>query len=90
MTTCMDCGANWQAGAHTEGCEQCGGGALDIACLICGGRCGARWKRQVMDSRDSGVAHWMGGCKLPSDEQRRLMAERAREEAEQRQRTKSQ
>ena len=82
MTSCMDCRADWESGDHTEGCEQCGGGAMDIACLICGGRCGSRWKRMVMDSRDFNQAHWLGGCKLPADEQRSLMAKSFQEQSE--------
>jgi len=62
---CTSCGANWAEGIFTSGCQECGGGALDIACLQCGGRCGARWHRAVMDSQDEKDAHWVGECKLP-------------------------
>lgn len=61
---CRRCGANWSTGAFSADCDECGGGAMDIACLRCGGKCGERWQRAVMDSHDSGLAHWIGKCAL--------------------------
>jgi hypothetical protein len=54
----------WHAGKWTEGCVECGGGALEIDCLICRGRCGSKWERAVLDSNDFGDAHWFGICRL--------------------------
>ena len=49
---------------------------MEIACLICGGRCGAKWKKMIMDTRDSGEAHWLGGCNLPEEERKQVMKDR--------------
>ncbi len=68
--SCKSCGAHWMHGAFNEGCEQCGGGAMEIACVACGGRCGSLWKRMILDSQDSGIAHWIGGCLLSDEEKR--------------------
>jgi len=70
---CRSCGAEWTAGRFQEGCPECGGGALETACLVCRGRCGNTWKRAVLDSQDSGQAHWTGRCGLPPEEQMGLM-----------------
>lgn len=61
---CHNCGANWSQGQYSPGCPQCGGGALERACLVCKGRCGRRWQRAVLDSWDFGTAHWGGQCAL--------------------------
>lgn len=76
MVSCASCGADWSQGHFSPGCQQCGGGALETPCLICGGRCGALWQRAVADSRDDNVAHWFGCCALPEEEQRALLASR--------------
>ncbi len=70
---CTNCGADWSRGQFGEECPQCGGGALERSCLVCRGRCGATWKRAVLDSQDENEAHWIGGCGLPQDEQIELM-----------------
>lgn len=62
---CCTCGADWKAGAFGPDCPECGGGALERPCMRCGGRCGAVWRRAVMDSQDEGLAHWVGSCRLP-------------------------
>lgn len=59
---CTACGINWSAGKFTPGCEECGGGALQHACLVCSGTCGAMWSRAVLDSQDAHEAHWVGRC----------------------------
>jgi hypothetical protein len=74
MPSCTNCGADWSQGKWTEGCPQCGGFAMQTPCLLCGGRCGGIWYRSVHDSQDSNLAHWGGGCKLPMEEQKALMA----------------
>lgn len=61
---CRSCGADWRAGGQTEGCPECGGGALTRSCPLCGGACGQVWRRAVSDSTDSGIAHWAGACAL--------------------------
>jgi hypothetical protein len=78
--SCTDCGVNWLSGVHTDGCKQCGGGAMELPCPFCLGRCGSAWKRMVMDSQDSREAHWLGGCKLPADEKKLEMEKRIREQ----------
>lgn len=62
MTTCTTCNASWSEGAHTEGCKECGGGAMTRSCAFCGGYCGLTHRRAVLDSQDSGEAHWIGMC----------------------------
>lgn len=64
METCGTCGANWTEGQYRSDCPECGGGALEIACPRCGGRCGAKWRRTILDSHDSRSGHWIGACKL--------------------------
>ena len=76
MAACLTCGAAWSEGRFSEACRECGGGAMDRACPICGGRCGARFLRAVSDSNDSAISHWAGRCKLPEAEQRALMEAR--------------
>jgi hypothetical protein len=61
---CWSCGANWAADCYTAACEECGGGALTRACAVCGGKCGNKWIRAVIDSNDFRLAHWQGGCLL--------------------------
>lgn len=70
---CVTCGAVWTDGGFTPDCEECGGGHLQRPCIICGGRCGATMTRAVDDSNDSGIAHWAGRCRLPDDEQAKLL-----------------
>ena len=48
--SCLACGANWSRGEFTEGCKECGGAAMEVDCMLCGGRCGRKWQRMVMDS----------------------------------------
>lgn len=59
---CQNCGADWGNGQVTESCAECGGFALVRSCPVCSGRCGAIWRRAVMDSNDDGDAHWVGSC----------------------------
>ena len=59
---CSSCGAEWSRGTFSQHCRECGGGALEHACLVCGGRCGQQWQRAVIDSRDEHEAHWIGAC----------------------------
>lgn len=47
---------------YSPDCAECGGGALQVACLVCTGTCGAMWNRAMLDSNDSGQAHWVGQC----------------------------
>ena len=72
MTICISCGADWSQGEFSADCPQCGGGALERACPVCGGRCGRMWMRAVLDSQESNMAHWIGSCGLPAEEQRAL------------------
>jgi hypothetical protein len=67
---CGTCGAAWSAGQFAAGCPECGGGALDMPCPACGGRCGSRWQRAVADSHEYKLGHWAGRCALPDEEQR--------------------
>ncbi|MSP38633.1 MAG: hypothetical protein EXR70_09100 [Deltaproteobacteria bacterium] len=64
MESCLTCGADWSQGRFSESCPECGGGALEIACPVCSGKCGAVWMRAVMDSNDSGMGHFVGACRL--------------------------
>jgi len=61
---CLTCGAVWSTGEWTEGCAECGGGALKIPCPVCSGRCGNTWHKAIMDSNDFGESHWHGVCAL--------------------------
>ena len=65
---CTSCGANWTEGEYSDDCRECGGGAMERSCILCGGRCGSIFKRAVIDSMDTGEAHWVGSCKLPPGE----------------------
>lgn len=64
MAACQSCGADWDKGQFTQNCAECGGGALTIPCPRCSGRCGSTWQRAVIDSNDSGTAHFYGHCEL--------------------------
>ena len=79
---CLTCGANWSQGEWTKGCEECGGGALEIRCIICGGRCGSTWRKSVMDTNDFGMNHWHGDCRLSEWEQRKIRLETERKNRE--------
>jgi len=61
---CPTCGSSWTEGLYGPECDTCGGGAMDRPCPVCGGICGRVWRRAVMDSQDSGLAHWIGHCGL--------------------------
>jgi hypothetical protein len=37
-----------QQGTYTDGCEECGGGAMEHPCLACAGKCGNIWKKMLM------------------------------------------
>jgi hypothetical protein len=76
MVSCTSCGADWSEGDFSPKCAQCGGGALDVLCLVCGGKCGARWQRAIIDSQDEDLANWFGTCALPKQEQRDLLSRR--------------
>jgi len=65
--TCRRCAADWRGGAYSPDCAECGGGAMVRLCPACGGACGAVWRRLVIDSNDSGEAHWAGHCALTDD-----------------------
>ncbi len=49
------------------GCQQGRGGALEINCPICQGRCGRQWQHAVVDSWDFNRAHWRGRCGYACD-----------------------
>jgi hypothetical protein len=70
---CTTCGTVWSAGKFTPESKECGGGAMEAPCLVCGGRCGAVWLRAVSDSQSEHLGHWAGRCRLPVEEQRALM-----------------
>jgi hypothetical protein len=59
---CSTCGAIWGHGDYSEDCKECGGGAMERECMLCGGKCGRKWQKMQMDSNDTGVAHWGGEC----------------------------
>ena len=61
---CTTCGANWNENEYTNDCIECGGGGMEHGCISCNGRCGSVWKRAVLDSWDTGEAHWIGRCHL--------------------------
>jgi hypothetical protein len=61
---CWTCGADWTAGIWTAECPECGGGALEIPCPLCSGRCGMTLQKAVADSNDFGMGHWIGSCGL--------------------------
>lgn len=72
---CSSCDANWAKGEYCSDCLECGGGAMERNCIICGGRCGNKYKRAVIDSWDTKEAHWIGGCNLSDAEQLKYMKE---------------
>lgn len=74
---CTHCNVNWSSGQYSEVCDQCGGGALLRSCPVCNGQCGAEFSRAVLDSWDTGIAHWIGACRLPLEEQQKLMQEQS-------------
>jgi hypothetical protein len=61
--SCSNCGSNWSEGRSGLGCQTCGGFGLQRPCPICGGICGAMWNRSILDSVDTGEAHWVGVCR---------------------------
>lgn len=67
--TCPLCGARWSDGHARASCPCCDGHALLRPCPVCGGACGAVWSRAVIDSIDSGRAHWLGACRLADSEE---------------------
>ena len=70
---CMTCGADWETGAFSEDCEECGGGALTRLCPMCEGKCGQTWSKMLIDTRDESCAHWAGTCGLSKEEKAELM-----------------
>lgn len=76
---CYLCDSNWSKGEFTEHCDLCGGGALEKPCPVCEGKCGAKWKRMVLDSLDSGESHWIMNCGLPPEEFRKKMWQKMEE-----------
>ena len=52
LATCASCGADWGAGGWSDGCEECGGGAMSRNCPLCQGGCGTIVQRAVIDSND--------------------------------------
>ncbi len=77
---CLSCDSDWTEGEFAQDCQECGGGAMTRACVVCLGQCGNPWTRAPQDSNDAGEAHWMGHCALPRDEQMEIMRRRAKEE----------
>ncbi len=63
---CYSCGADWKAGEFKAGCAECGGGAMEIKCQICGGECAAVWVRAIDDSHEYGRGCWvqLAPCEL--------------------------
>lgn len=41
------CGVSWYDGEWSQGCPECGEGAMQLPCPICKGRCGRVWRRDV-------------------------------------------
>ena len=70
---CSSCEAIWSEGEFGEDCLECGGGAMERNCYLCNGQCGSVYLRAVIDSWDTGEAHWNGGCKLPEEEKQKLI-----------------
>ncbi|WP_158279702.1 hypothetical protein [Coraliomargarita sinensis] len=64
---CQSCGSNWSDLKYKNECPECGGGALQVPCPDCSGTCGSMWDRAVLDSNDSGKAHWIGQCYHKAD-----------------------
>ena len=73
---CFSCGAAWSSGEYSKDCKECGGGSLERACIVCDGNCGTLWKRAILDSNDTGEAHWIGSCALPAREQKRILRQK--------------
>ncbi len=72
--SCPQCGSDWSAGCHGgAACGVCGGGALVRPCVLCGGRCGRVWARDVAMTLSFGSAHFDGACALPQAEQELLL-----------------
>ncbi|MCB1358742.1 MAG: hypothetical protein KDK53_20355 [Maritimibacter sp.] len=59
---CPSCGADWGDAEASNDCPVCDGWALARPCPICNGTCGAIWTRAITDSRDEGIAIWIGKC----------------------------
>src|SRR5512136_244301 len=74
---CLSCGAAWSNGEYSKDCKECGGGALERACIVCDGNCGTLWKRAIVDSNDTGEAHWIGSCASPAREQQRILRQKS-------------
>eukprot|EP00056_Hartaetosiga_gracilis_P004935 m.79682 g.79682 ORF g.79682 m.79682 type:complete len:104 (+) comp11985_c0_seq3:989-1300(+) len=72
--SCSSCGASWEEGEVSHGCEECGGFGITRPCPICDGYCGSVWRRGVEMSWNHHMAYWDGECKLPPKEQMRLIA----------------
>jgi hypothetical protein len=85
---CHSCPANWSKGQWTPECPECGGGPLEIDCIFCQGRCGAKWQKAVIDSHDCAQAHWFGNCLL-SEEEKDEISELGLQEFARRQRART-
>ncbi|EDQ88968.1 uncharacterized protein MONBRDRAFT_25725 [Monosiga brevicollis MX1] len=70
---CHHCGSVWYHGQYNPGCVQCGDGAMIRPCPICNSRCGAVFTRDAEMSHSFNKAHWNGNCRLPREEQFRLL-----------------
>lgn len=70
---CSSCGAKWTSYEYSNDCMECGGGAMERSCIICGGNCGSVYKRAVIDSWDTKEAQWIGSCNLSAAEQLKFM-----------------
>ena len=79
---CTTCNANWSEGKFSADCPECGGGAMERNCFICSGRCDGIYTRAVIDSWDSGEAHWIGSCRLPPEEKEKYVLKLIAEQAE--------
>ena len=66
---CSSCGANWTNYEYSNDCMECGCGAMERSCIICGGHCGSVYKRSIIDSWDTKEAQWIGSCNLSVAEQ---------------------
>ena len=79
---CYLCNSNWSKDEYTDECELCGGGAMKRDCGICDGECGRKWTRMLLDSLDSGEAHWIMDCGLPQQERYERMRKKMQEMSE--------
>jgi len=70
---CSSCKAIWSQGEFGRDCPECGGGAMQRNCILCNGQCDSVYQRAVIDSWDSGEAHWIGSCNLPEEEKQKLL-----------------